>query len=660
VRPNILLIIVHDLGTHLNCYGHKTVRSPNLDALAAEGVRFENHFATATFCSPSRGAIITGKWPHSNGLMGLVNMGWNLPKHSTTLAQMLGEQGYETFLFGLQHEVKDVAQLGFQHVPPVTSKHHDDVAPVVAQFLQQRRQHGEQPFYARVGFIEVHRLGDAYEQYAAEAPDPAALEVPPYLKDTPGAREDLANYHGCIKHMDAAVGTILEALDKSGMKDNTIVVFTTDHGPDFPRAKGTLYDAGINTTLIIRWPDGVPGGQTREELISNIDLTPTLLEAAGVRVPNDMQGRPFLSLLRGETWEPNHAVFAEKNTVADDRKRCVHTARWKYIRNFDPGPLLRLTTGMRASTTGRDMGAEHLSPRPETELYDLDNDPNEQQSLSGDPAYAEVERDLASRLEAWMTNTDDPILRGPIERPAKETERYTRHGFGPSIGPRRGQNVRYEEMRIGELDAARQKVPLVYVPIGSVEYHGPHLPMGFDTIHAHALCLVACDQTGGVVLPPTFWGTRGHEKYPYSLLLREETVEALIRDVLARLTEQAYRLIVICTGHYPRVQGALLQRVAQEHMEHHNGVRVLVLDPFSLHPSDPHPEHAGIVETSVMRFLRPDLVDMSALAEEGALKGIKSDCVDANVGYGKERFDTIVTEMVRTVRDALKERSMKT
>ena len=215
------------------------------------------------------------------------------------------------------------------------------------------------------------------------------------------------------------------------------------------------------------------------------------------------------------------------------------------------------------------------------------------------------------------------------------------------------KRLRYEEMCPDELAAAREEAPLVYVPIGSIEYHGFHLPVVFDTMHAYALCLAAAEQTGGAVLPPTFWGTRGHEGYPGSLLLSEETIAALMRDVFARLTEHDYRLIVVLTGHYPNLQGVLIKRVADAHMAAHPEVRIMVLDPFNLPPTDPRSEHAGIIETSAMLHLRPDLVDMEQLKRPGALEAISEDCVDATVAYGRERFETVQKELVNTVNDAL-------
>ena len=215
------------------------------------------------------------------------------------------------------------------------------------------------------------------------------------------------------------------------------------------------------------------------------------------------------------------------------------------------------------------------------------------------------------------------------------------------------QKIKYEEMRPDEIAAARANASVAYVPIGSTEYHGFHLPVGLDTLHSYALCLAAAEQTGGVVLPPTFWGTRGHEQYPGSLLLHEDTIACLMRDVFLRLAEQGWELVVAFTGHYPKVQGELIRRVAQEHMGEHPGSRVLVLDPFSLHPTDPRGEHAGCIETSAMLHLRPDLVAMEQLQKPGALKAITPDCVDGNAEAGKERFGTIVAELVRAVREAL-------
>jgi arylsulfatase A-like enzyme len=413
-----VLITVHDLGTRLRCYGFDSVPSPNLDQLAADGVRFERNFATATFCSPSRGSIITGKYPHVNGLMGLTNLGWNWDPSNTTLAMALGDAGYDTFLLGYQHEAADerIDDLGFQHVADRSIKRSQDVAPLVERFFAERGRSSERPFYARVGFFEVHR---PFDSYAPE--DPECVSLPDYVPHTQGAREDFAQYDGAIRHMDEAVGRILRALDQAGLQDNTLVAFTTDHGSPMVRAKGTSYDPGVNTTLLVRWPDGFRGGQVIDNLVSNVDLFPTVLEAAGAAVPDDIQGRSFLPLLQGRAYEPRDCVFSQKGTVEYDVRRTIRTERYRYIRNYVPGPDLVLPD-CEPSLTRRDMGNEHLVPRPEVELYDLVSDPRERVNLAGRPEFAEVEKELAQRLLDIQRETDDPILRGPIPRPPTEKE----------------------------------------------------------------------------------------------------------------------------------------------------------------------------------------------------------------------------------------------
>jgi len=417
-RPNILLITVHDLGTRLGCYGAGNIPSPRLDAFAAEGVRFEHHYATAPYCSPSRGSIITGQYPHVTGLMGLVNLGWQWPPENHTLAKRLGAAGYETFLFGLQHETEEgqIERLGFQHVTDrQAGKTAQVVTPLVEDFLERRD--GGRPFYARVGFTEVHRK---FDRYAPE--DPAAVTLPPYIRDTPGAREDFAMYDGCIREMDEHVGRILDALDRAGLRENTVVVFTNDHGSPMPGAKATLYDPGIHTTLLMRGPGRLPVGAVLPELISNVDLFPTLLDITGVEAPDNIQGRSFLALLTGGAYARREFIFAEKNTTPIDVKRCIRTPRFKYIRNYHRGPRLMLSADTESSPTRRDMGDEHLAPRAPIELYDLEADPLEQTNLAGDPEHAGTERELAAALRTLQEETDDPILRGAIERPAVEAE----------------------------------------------------------------------------------------------------------------------------------------------------------------------------------------------------------------------------------------------
>ena len=412
--PNIVLIVCHDLGRHLPCYGVRGPATPNIDRLAAEGAVFDQYFATAPLCSPSRGSIFTGTYPHTNGLMGLVNRGWDMPDRTPTLAQTLREGGYVTYLFGFQHEKKDARRSGYEHLMQVRGPHHAEaVVPALVEFLHGARDATRHnPFLAVVGLSEVHR---PFKQPRYTPGDPAAVAVPGYLPDEPGVREDLADLQGLVEAVDTQVGLLLDTLRDTGLERETLVVLTTDHGIAMPGAKSTLYDTGIGTALVMRWPGVVPAARRVDALLSNVDLFPTLLAATGLAAPATVQGRSFWPLLVGGEYTAHDAVYAEKTYHdAYDPKRAIRTGQYKYIRNFEPGPDLVLPADIAAGPSAPAVAPRTQRPRPEEELYDLEADPWEQTNLAADPAWAAVREELRTRLLAWMTDTADPLLRGPI------------------------------------------------------------------------------------------------------------------------------------------------------------------------------------------------------------------------------------------------------
>ncbi len=420
MKPNIVYFICHDLGRHLACYGDQTIRSPHLDAMASEGVLFTNLVGASTPCSPARGCRMTGRYAHSQGLIGLVNRGWDYPTTPRSIINDLNDAGYFTQLVGFQHEASDVAELGYQGVWK-DSVRADKVADRAIEFLGSEAA-SRQPFFLSMGTFEVHLPFDKPEYQPA---DPSEVALPSFLPDNEITRRQMAMFHGSIRFMDEQFGRILAALDASDLRNNTIVVFTTDHGMAFPRAKSTLYEAGIGVATIVRMPKSL-GGRTGvcDELLSGIDLRGTLCELAGAPVGPDVQGRSFAPLLTGQgEYQPREEVFSEKNFHdCFDPIRCVRTRQYKYLRSFGDVTNLPLPQDIKRTFPPESLRSDALAPRPAEELYDLGADPGEETNLIDSPEHAAVRDDLRARLQAWMEQTDDPILSGeqipcPPEQP---------------------------------------------------------------------------------------------------------------------------------------------------------------------------------------------------------------------------------------------------
>lgn len=410
-KINILYIHSHDSGRYFKPYGHD-VPTPNLSRLAREGVLFRQTHTAAPTCSPSRAALLTGLCPHQNGMLGLAHLGWSLNDYSQVMIHTLGQHGYRSVLAGLQHIAADPKRIGYDEILPHASTHAADVAPAAARFLRSRPQ---QPFFLDVGFFETHR------DYPAPVDNPAYIQPPAPMPDTPETRRDMAGFHASARHLDRGVGMVLEALETAGLAENTLVISTTDHGIAFPEMKCGLRDAGTAISMILRGPGGLSGGQVCDALLSNIDVFPTICEYLGIPQPNWLEGKSFLPVLKGEKSEVHEEIFSEVTYHASyEPKRSVRTKRWKYIRHFDG----RATSVLPNCDDGasKDLwiasGWKQTPVTPQEELYDLVFDPLEHNNLAGYERNRTQLKDLRTRLDAWMKKTNDPLLSGPVKLPA--------------------------------------------------------------------------------------------------------------------------------------------------------------------------------------------------------------------------------------------------
>jgi N-sulfoglucosamine sulfohydrolase len=441
-RPNFVILIADDMGWEdCGAYGNRAVRTPNIDGLARQGMRFDRAILTCSSCSPSRASIMTGRYPHNTDAE---QLHWPLPRTQVTFVEKLKASGYWTAAAGKWHvgpQVKDrfdiVAEAGtagFQLPadragPRGKMIDREDESGCANWLPALKSRPKDKPFFLWLAALDPHR--DYKPNAIANPHPPERVVIPPYLPDTAEVRRDLALYYDEIARFDEHVGKVLAELEAQGAASNTVVIFMADNGRPFPRCKTTVYDSGIKTPLVIRWPAKVKPGTTCASLISSVDLAPTLLELARVERPPTFQGYSFVRLFDDPNSGVREYAFAEHNWHDyDAHKRAVRTEQFKYIRNFDknfpntpPADAVRSPTFqvMRKLREAKKLPPEQMvcfnKPKPEEELYDCAADPHELRDLAKDPGFADTLKRLRAELAKWQRETQDPIpgLRNPDE-----------------------------------------------------------------------------------------------------------------------------------------------------------------------------------------------------------------------------------------------------
>jgi arylsulfatase A-like enzyme len=405
--PNFVFLISDDHSRpHLGCYGDKVVKTPNLDRMAAGGMRFNKCFVTSPQCSPNRSSILTGCAPHTTATSRLHTP---LPEWEPTFLEPLKERGYFAGAFRKVHQGKEF-DMRWDYYGAAGAKFEEFFDRIPAG----------RPFFLHAGFTDPHR---PYQDGAIPEPhDPEQVAVPAFLPDTIEVRKDLAHYYDEISRMDGECGVLFDILTKRGLDSNTLIVFTGDNGMPFPRAKGACYDPGLNVPLLAHWPGRIKPGAVSDHLIAHVDLPVTWLDVAGIARPKKMQGRSFANLMTGAgAYTPRTEVCSERNWHDNfDPIRAVRTDRHKLIFNAAPHFPYRPAWDLEGSPTWKSyldqarrgkLGDQHLRlldpTRPMLELYDLATDPNEFHNLAASPAHQHVLADLKRRLSQWMHDTLD-------------------------------------------------------------------------------------------------------------------------------------------------------------------------------------------------------------------------------------------------------------
>lgn len=446
-RPNLVLIIADDMNwDDCGAYGHPSIRTPNIDRLAKDGLLFQHAYLTTNSCSPSRASIISGKYPHNTGAE---QLHWPIPAGTDTLVGTLQTAGYYTAAAGKWHmgdairehfdRVYEASTAGFVLPSGDDGEPPKMIAKQPSGCEDWEKALGERdtskPFFMWLAALDPHR---EYNDGALDPPHKQSdVIVPPHLPDTPDVRADLRLYYDEIGRLDSYVGKVMDQLKSQGVSDNTVVLFISDNGRPFPRDKTTLYDGGIRTPWIVRWPSRVAAGKTTNALVSSVDIAATFMQLAGLESESrSTEGKSFAAVLSDPTHSHRQYAFGEDHWHDyEDHARCVVNERFKLIRNdyddlpstpsADAGRGLSWQNMLKLQAEGkltRDQQACFRSPRPKWELYDLKRDPGELNNRIDDPAYALAKTRLQSALEDWTRETDDYI---PSQRTPDEFDRVT-------------------------------------------------------------------------------------------------------------------------------------------------------------------------------------------------------------------------------------------
>lgn len=447
-RPNILWLVTEDMGAYLPSFGDSTIVTPNLSRLAKEGVVYPNLYSTSGVCAPSRAAIATGMYPSGIGanhmrttsyteVTGLPKYGGVPPPEVRMISELLRADGYYC---------TNNYKTDYQFQAPMTAW--DESSP----YAHWRNRGEGQPFFAVMNFTDTHESG-LFEPYGhryieqrhqesgnrdfkwkegrlSEEDTPKYLskdtkfKIPPYLPDTEVVRRDMWKLYNNIAEMDAQVGAVLKQLEEDGLLENTIIFFYGDHGGPLPRQKRLIYDSGLNTPMILRFPNKIKAGTKEEQLVSFIDFAPTLLSLTGTNPPAHIQGQAFLGKYKTDDRKYIHAA-ADRFDGYTDAIRAVRDERFKYIRNYRPEQgyylpidyrekiptmqeLLRLRDAGKLDAIQAQWFRETKDPE---ELYDCLADPHELHNLATDPEYSEKLAELQTEMDRWIGEIgDEPNL----------------------------------------------------------------------------------------------------------------------------------------------------------------------------------------------------------------------------------------------------------
>jgi len=437
-QPNIIWLMAEDMSTDLACYGLPNVKTPNLDRMASEGVRFDNAFVTNSICSPSRSAMIVGTHQvKTNTHNHRSNRDVALDSTFKPFTYWLREAGYTTIIGN--HAVFDKGRkidVNFKHnaIGPWDGKTEFGLFDKYDTF-----EKADEPFFAQIQLKVTHR-GDWWNEVRSKSEHPVnpdEVEMPPYMADHPAIRLDWAKYLDQIEYMDNEVGMIFKELEEKGMADNTVVIFIGDNGRCNIRGKGYLHDPGLRIPLIVYYPEQFKGGEIRKDVVSATDITASILDFANIDIPEYMTGKPMFD----ENFKREY-VYGARDLwdEIEEQSRAITSGEWKYIRNDKPEipydahqaylefyrPAVHvMRTLKKEGKLTKEQAFFFKDSKPVEELYNFKNDPYELVNLAENPDYAEQlakMRAITKDLDNQMKPVSDIYKPKSVEQTVKLVE----------------------------------------------------------------------------------------------------------------------------------------------------------------------------------------------------------------------------------------------
>ena len=444
----MLFIVSEDNSEQIGCYGDTRVTTPHLDSLAASGVRYDRAYVPYSVCSPSRAAYLTGLYTRQTGHFGLATHNFAMYKYFKTLPAYLQEGGYYTGFIGKTHInpaglVEDFIDFrGVTHSNFSNTHGIEDYAREARTIFENARMQN-QPFLAIINYSDAHRpfIETSPSGYPAVRVKGDIEPLPWIGADTPYLREEMRNYLNCMNRLDEGIGMLLQDLNELGVREDTLIIYISDHGADFPRSKTSCYEAAVKVPMIVNYPKSFPEGRVETSLVSTMDILPTILKEVGLTIPDELMGFPLQTLLDPST--PRREYIHTFNTGSAAHLRYltfgIHGERHKLIYNPVRSRNQAGISRYQNSNIPENLWLPEYVDPPEFELYDLDEDPYEFNNLAEDPAYEAMRNRLFRAMREFQQAIKDPFLdpqnvdfylremADPTRHPARRTDEQWSH-----------------------------------------------------------------------------------------------------------------------------------------------------------------------------------------------------------------------------------------